>query len=828
MGDFYPGINEPMKPLKLPMSDHKYYDENVPAFRRDDPTDAGKLWLDTKINFLNEVMKFLPRTTTNTLTKQEYSKDQVKDYGKRLEVAESVYNTDIFSDKDVGLWKGNQSTVLDQLFTDQSGSEPALSRFAGLLGVPFDGHIALGTYIVDDEDNTSRPVTFMERTENGKGTGVYYMQYTNKNGVKLDYDITDADTNYLIPIIKDLKGDSYAKNFREGVNFHATVLDFQNTNASYDNDSNQFVVDANGDGYADGVDTGTDGKIDKYDSLSTKALDTSMYQSEYLKELGVYTPVLDYSNVFSDLMSGSLFGTDTIDREYSDSDRKTYNALQNILDGKETSGEFKSFLTKIKFEVKSSDDKTMDYIPNIYELARKGIDFSDTTTWNEKDIFYLSMLMIESRRRYTYAMSTIFGVQGANPDVKDVLTKYANPDIWQCSPLEDYLYMDVCTSAGRTERMYNYFIPKDVGQNITDPTLQKIEKINWLNKRSVEYFTNDAMYTMYQDATNMALKDNKSDLLGLKIPVTSDMDVCVTDFNNMLEKTNSILQSGGKLNETQLSQMLSLFKEAKDSLLGQISSSETNLTAGVSSTALNNFLSKYPTSISLSTEVDSVALSTYVTAHSPKYAYVSATGALTVNGIIAADEATSLFAMITNTADREKINALKQQVIDLTENIASTELTKFLNDNSSKYVYASGTGKLTVLGTMTEAECNSLKGYFPAKDTNTLTGLLNLTTTLTLGVVSSGLTTFLNANSSKYAYVSATGALTVSGVMTESECNTLKGLYSSTEDKAKIDSLMASSVARQSKYEYNSATGQLIVNGTMTIEEAAALKLQVI
>jgi hypothetical protein len=776
MGDFYPGINEPLKPLKLPMTEHQYYDSNVPAFRRDDPSEEGQLWLDTKVNFLNEIMKFLPRSTTNSLTKQELSKDNIKDYSKRTDVAESVYNTDIFEDQDIGLWKGNQSTVLDKLFSTTGNSTTDFSRFAGLLGLPFDGHIGLGTYIVNDEENNSRPITFMEETADGKGTGIYYMEYTNKKGVKVSFDVTTADANYLIPVLKDLKGDTYAKNFREGVNFHATVLDFQNTNASYDNDAKQFVVDANGDGYADGgEDINGDGKIE-YDSLSTTALNTNLYQSEYLKDLGVYSPVLDYSDVFSDFMSGSLFNTDSINQTYTDADRKTYDKLQIALGDKETAGEFKIFMEKIKFEISKVDgegvatastttENTLDYIPNIFELARKGIDFSELNTngtkkWDDKDIFYMSMLMIESKRRYTYAMSSIFGVNNAKPDVKDVLTKYTDPDLWQCDPAEDYLYIDVCTGTGRYERMYNYFIPMDVGQNITDPTLQKIEKLNWLNKRSIEYLTNEAVYTMYQDAMNVSITDNKSSLLGLKITAT-DASASVTNFNNMLDKTNSIIASGGKLNETQLAQLLSLAKESKDWLLDEIGKNFTTVSPPVNASALTTFLTEFQTSK------------------------------------------------------------------DLTSKVNAGPLVSFRNDHSTTYSFDESTGILTFIGTTkTQHECDDLKLVFSSpEDTAKINAFFAQNTSLTLqiGVEKAKIDAFITVNP-KFAYERLTGTLTVIGEMKSTEYTDLRKIFTSSADALILNSLMSSSVERKNKFVYESSTGKLTVNGTMTTAECDTLK----
>ncbi len=591
MTDYYPGLNEPIKPLKLPMGDHQYYDEHAPAFRRDNPSEEGQLYLDTKINFLNEIMKFLPRATTNTLTEHNYNEKGIDSLSDKADIAESVYNKTVFEDKETGLWKGNQSTILDQLFSDKqskinmnntAAGNINISRFAGLLGIPFDGKIALGTYNVKDEDNNVREVTFKEEVgEDKKGLGKYFFEYTNRKGQAIKYDITGLNSNYLAPILKDLKGDDYARNFREGVNFHATVVDMQHTNASYDNSSNQFVVDANGDGYAD---TNGEGENIEYDSLSTTSLDTSLYQSAYLKELGVYFPVLDYSDAFSDFMSGSLFGTDAIDKKYTDMDRKTYNKLHSALDPNNTTGEFESFLNKIKIKVSGLEgNHEAAYIPNIYELARKGIDFSqpaaDDTKWEDKDVFNMSMMMLESRRRYTYAMSTIFGIQDSDPDIKDAVSKYTNPDIWQCDTTEDYLYMDVQTVAGRYERMYNYFIPKDVGKIITDPVDRKIEKLNWLNKRAIEYTTNQAMFTLYQDSLNRALKENKLELPNLLIDDSfvdenNKRPKCLDDLNSMLRKVSASVESGSQINETNLAQLLSLVKEAKDWMISKVADAD--------------------------------------------------------------------------------------------------------------------------------------------------------------------------------------------------------------------------------------------------------------
>ncbi len=598
MTDYYPGLNEPVKPLKIPMTEHQYYDEHAPAFRRDDPTEAGQLWLDTKINFLNEVMKFLPRATTNTLIQQTYGEKGIDKQSNSNDIAESVYNKTVFEDKDIGLWKGNQSQIMDQLFTDtnskiQMGDSSTIidiSRFAGLLGIPFDGELSLGKYNVIDEKENVREVVFMEDVdEDGERLGTYYIEYEDRKGGKKKFDITDKNNNYLVPILKDLKGDDYAKNFREGVNFHATIVDMQHTNASYDNTSKQFTVDANGDGIADGgQDTDNDGVADTdLDTLSNTALDTSLYQNEYLQELGVYKPVLDYSDVFSDFMSGGLFKKDAIDAKYYDFNRKTYNRLQDSIGDTAVTADsdFKSYINKISTTINGlAGDTSAEYIPNIYELARKGVDFTqpaaDGTNWSDSDIFNTSMLMLESRRRYTYAMSSIFGVNNAEPDIKDVVSKYSDPDIWQCSADEDYLYMDVSTGNGRYERMYNYFIPIDVGQNHSDPVDKKIEKLNWLNKRSLEYATNKAMFDLYQGSINSAIVAWKDELVGVEgeeglvIATDDDTPDNIIDFNNMLTKVKTIADADGVLTETQISQFLSLAKEAKDWLVESVPDSE--------------------------------------------------------------------------------------------------------------------------------------------------------------------------------------------------------------------------------------------------------------
>jgi hypothetical protein len=556
MGEHYPGIYEPMKPIKLNLGSPEYYNHRAPAFRRDNPSEEGQLWLDTKVNFLNEVMKFLPRTVTNTLTKHNYEKKEgVRDHYKRNDVADSVYNSEVFKDTTYGLWKGNQSEALKKIFDDD------FARFASIIGLPFDGNIALGRYEVNDEDDNARIISLKEETKEGDITGKYYLEYTTRRGENKKIDLSEEVD--FIPIIASLKGEEYAKNFRQGVNFHATALDFQHTSASYDNKLRQFVVDANGDGYADGgKDTDGDGVNDTYDSLSNTALSTSLFQTDYLQELGIYMPVLDYGDIFADFMSGSKFKDDSLDKKLEDSDKFTYNHLHTALSDVDEEGDFADFLEKIEFNIQIGEGgATFDYIPNIYEIARSGLDMSDKTVWTDKDVFYMSMLMLEARRRYTYSMSTIFGVPNTNTDIKDILTKYANPNVWQVDPKEDYLYIDVQTNSG-VERMYNYFIPKDVGKNIEDPLEKKIEKINWLNKKAVEYYSNQFFYEMYQNSLNNTIQDNLIDLKGLKINNFLEEEK-VQEFNKMIDDVDTLMSppNNSKLNETQLAQFLSTFHD---------------------------------------------------------------------------------------------------------------------------------------------------------------------------------------------------------------------------------------------------------------------------
>ena len=147
MGETYSKA-EPIKTPKLAMADHKYLNWNSPAFTMQTKSSTAEQWLDTKINFLNEVMKFMPRNVTDALTGHKYGKSGVTDQKKGDQFAESVYNRKLFREDD--LWKGSQSAVQDKIFSGSGDqidlnadgtNDQSRSRFTGLAGIPYDGYL---------------------------------------------------------------------------------------------------------------------------------------------------------------------------------------------------------------------------------------------------------------------------------------------------------------------------------------------------------------------------------------------------------------------------------------------------------------------------------------------------------------------------------------------------------------------------------------------------------------------------------------------------------------------------------------------------------------
>ena len=84
--------------------------------------------------------------------------------------------------------------------------------------------------------------------------------------------------------------------------------------------------------------------------------------------------MVDYSRLYSSLMSGSLFTASNM-KGFSTEGNKvyTYNNLLDKLGEGTASGDLESFLNKLQEEWSGTANGTnaMDYIPNVYEIARK-------------------------------------------------------------------------------------------------------------------------------------------------------------------------------------------------------------------------------------------------------------------------------------------------------------------------------------------------------------------------------------------------------------------------------------------------------------------------
>ncbi|MDD5457538.1 MAG: hypothetical protein PHV30_10995, partial [Candidatus Margulisbacteria bacterium] len=583
---------EPQSPIPLLAKEQKYYKWNVPAFRRDKPTQDASLWLDTKINFLNEVMKFLPRNVTDTLTNHYEAKDLIGKFADSKKYADSVYNKEVFEDTDNGLWKGLDSQLQNEILgTDANGqiilqtmsgtSTIGAARFTGIMGVPYDGALALGNadgreLSLKNKSSDSRKYVFSYKRKDEKST--------DSNASTTNYTGTDA---VVVPIIGNLAGQSEAKYFKEGVNFHPTIVDMQHTAASYEGAKGDFIVDMNGDGFADN-DTSYNWQPQTFSgnvNLTNTALTVGQYQNDYLYKLGVTSPVVDYSSIYQQFMQGSLFNFSGSNNLYlADDDKITYNKLKSqytddqikaIIDG--SNNDFQNFINKVKINL-DLNGSTEDYIPNIYEIARSGINVDDTSIWSEKDIFYLSMLMLESRRRYTDAMASVFGVNSKELDINSLIGKYANENIWTKYDSEtDQLYAEVKTKDG-VERMYNYFIPDEIGADVSDIQSKIYAKTDWLKRRAIEAQSYNAGFELYQQSLQTAFTKNDTQFLndatGLSYSVFAGTNIGSPYCADLIEKDVTAIQTilsniKNKGTEIQvgddiLEKLISLSQEVKD------------------------------------------------------------------------------------------------------------------------------------------------------------------------------------------------------------------------------------------------------------------------
>lgn len=581
---------EPQRPISIKMGDPKYAKSNSPAFMRgDNPSDSASLWLDTKVNFLNEIMKFMPRNVTNAITSHYEGKDRMEPNKKNKTTdryADSVYNQEIF---EKSLWKGQQSeifgkktenkTMFGGIFEniDLDGDKVAdvnSSRLTGLLGVPYDGELALGTL-------DGHKLEVAKANDQSKAT----LKYKDSKDRLRNY-ISDKNDQF-IPILGNISGQEEAKIFREGVNFHPTIVDMQHTTALYNSNAGEFVVDMDGDGFADSDKdydwTFNDQERGHSVTLSNTAVSTSLYQGDYLYELGITAPVVNYQNIFNSFMQGSLFNGG-LDKNLTEKDKTTYNRMHNYFDDKSVSGDFSVFLNILKKEIQlESGGDAFDYVPNIYEIARSGSNVVDKiyAKLGDKGIFYLSMLMLESRRRYMTGISSVFSVNNANVDIRYILNKYGNENVWSYDQSENRLYIDVSTKA-KAQKMYNYFIPDEIGEHIpiTDAkgnkltgiklesayTKRKNSKTNWLKRRALEYECYKTGFDVYKSTVMTALTSyfplldnianlpkNISDLknkikkmLGENKLITTDFDKLIKEIDTLLVSESSGLESIGK------------------------------------------------------------------------------------------------------------------------------------------------------------------------------------------------------------------------------------------------------------------------------------------
>jgi len=486
----------------------RYGDKTRPAFRRDNPSEASIQWLDTKVNFLNEMMKFIPRTFADKLSSHSYSKDSVKGTYKSDTRADSYFNKKFIKPDDNGgdansdFWKGTQSELGSQIFNSESdnvkmddGTAINLSQFTGMLGVPYDGSIGMGAYIDNDGVNELRPV-FMSTTNQQK-KAAYNFYYTDYKGQKVEL---PADTK-IVPMLSSLKGDEYGKYFGEGVDFHPTVLDMRHTLLKPDADINGNGVIDNGEG-----------------DMTTTALTIPDYSKEYLNNMGVTSPIVDYSTSFKNFMSNSPLSG--IGDQFTKHQKFTYNKLDNVADSS-GSGDFSDLLNKIKFKASGTTGDAIglkDYVPNIYELARSGVKID--STWTDKEVFELSMLMLESRRRFTYAMSTVFGAKKDKVDLKSLVKAYSDPKIWEkTDPTFKLRYTTVTTATGNQEKVFNYYLPETSSDSNNN--------MNFLKERAVESQVWSAATDVYSLGLQTGIKNQLSWLDGPD--VSADFAKCGLD-----------------------------------------------------------------------------------------------------------------------------------------------------------------------------------------------------------------------------------------------------------------------------------------------------------
>jgi hypothetical protein len=276
-------------------------------------------WVDTKINFLNEIMKFIPRSVQYSLMGYSSKEKGFEDYG------ESVFNRDIWNES-------NRKAGKDVEF-----SRGLFEQTSGAVGIP----LATGGKFSESSDGSF---------------------------------------------------------FNKAVNFHPTAVDFQHTAIR------QSTKISSKDG---GIDVDGDGKADTKANLTTTAYSSTQYSTGYLKELGIHgTGIVNYDSTFTSFTSKSRFNSKL---SVEDSNRFTYRELS--VKGND-SGDFASFLSKIKLKD--------GYVPNFFEIARS----IKVDKLSEKEAFHLSMLMLESRRRFSSSMTQIYGANSDQVDIEKIVGQY--------------------------------------------------------------------------------------------------------------------------------------------------------------------------------------------------------------------------------------------------------------------------------------------------------------------------------------------------------------------------------------------------------------------
>ncbi len=338
---------------------------------------AGTRWEVTQINFLNEIMKFMPRTATDSIT--GYNKLTKK----QDQVAQSFFNNS--TTLQAKLKDGKDSTTIQNLF----GTNVAVQYDA-------DGKI----------------------TQQGYGMSGLPNYAT--------YSATDQTANQSVSSRFSQTGASFQY---QGVNFHPTAVDFQHTAQQYaSKDNNYRGVDYNGTGdiaLKNGKTTDAFAgapAMSERANLTTTAYTSTEFSENYLSELGLNTVgIVDYRGLFGDLMNGSRFAQDA-NIQIDAGKEWEYNKLN--LGTNTDIGDFAGFLGQLKA---LNQNAGPDYVPNFYEIARAStLTSGGISSWDSTSVLKLAVLMLESRRRFMAGMGEVFGPNSAEVNLDTMVTLYGN------------------------------------------------------------------------------------------------------------------------------------------------------------------------------------------------------------------------------------------------------------------------------------------------------------------------------------------------------------------------------------------------------------------